>query len=297
MRELWPAILLAFPPMLYVGAVVLGSAPTASAAFAGLFVITFFLAVLSTLPDRRVRVGTTGAFILLAAVALGSSVAGRVGADVLAGVLLASPALLLSFAVLPEGTLALRLTALGLALLDGLALLAARGAVLLSALPLTGRSFLAAFVAANVDQVKGLIGLLSSAGGALPLRDTFDPVYIVLAGISAVGVLIPMLRPEDAWGAALPVEGNPPAGAGPSEATDLDPALAEELASRSQPEPPVGLPPGIPALVSGSVAAVGVVSLAFVAPTVPLLVLVVLLLAGLFAAIAASRRSHPSPPS
>ena len=298
MKEVWPATMLAFPPMLYVGAVVLGSAPTASPWFATLFVVTFLLAILSTFPDPRVRVGTTAALLLLALVAVGALVSGGVGADLIAGILLASPALLLSLALTPDAALSVRFMALALALLDGLELLAARLVVLLSPLAFTGRSFLAAFASVNVTQLQGLAGLLSSTGGPLPIRDTFDPVYVVLAGISAAGVLIPMLRPQTAAGVLLPTEDfrRPSTEEKPSESIEFEPSLAADLADRSLSEPPSsGFPPGLPPLVAGSVAAAGVIGLAFFAPGAALLVLVSGLLGSLAVAILVMRRAYPGP--
>jgi len=274
MREVWPSILLAFPVTLYVGAVVLESVPASDGLFSGMFVALFLLAVLAALPVEPLRLWAPVAQLVLTGVMLGALyLASGWGVELLAGSILASPALLVSYSVRP-GAPGWRLFGFALALTEGLGLLAVTQTLTAAGVVVTGREFVHEFISLFVTQGAGLYGLLASSGGALPLRDFFDPDYVVLAAIAAAGLLFTSLRPQTAWGELLPAPGGtpspPPIVGAPS---DVGPELAAVLADRSSPEPAEDLPPGLPSLLGGGIAAALMVGVAFFSPGITLVML------------------------
>ncbi|MCI4352731.1 MAG: hypothetical protein L3K14_05005 [Thermoplasmata archaeon] len=292
MKEFWPSVLLTFPVTVYVGAVVLGSVPSSDPAFTGTFVVMLILAILSTLPFEPIHLGATAgllgfSFAVLALLYLLPAT----GVEVLAGSLLAVPALLVSYAVRP-GPLGWRLMAFAVALTEGLALLATDVAMTSAQATFAGGEFIREFGSLNVTQVEGLGGLLASSGGSLPLRDVFDPVYVVLAGIAVAGILIPVLRPQTAWDEPLPTAAAPPVTRErTTREVDLGAAFAAVLEERSSPEPASGvIPPGLPPLLVGSAAAGLVVAVAFLTPGLTLPLLVAGIVVALAATIALVRR-------
>ncbi|MCI4347313.1 MAG: hypothetical protein L3J97_01675 [Thermoplasmata archaeon] len=295
MREFWPSMLLTFPVTVYVGAVVLGVVPSSDTTFTGTFVAMLFLAILSTLPSESIHLGATvGLLGLSVSVIAVLYLAPAIGVELLAGSLLALPALLVSYAVRP-GPLGWRLVAFGVALTEGLALLATEVALTAAKVVVAGDQFVREFVFLNVTQLRGIEGLLASSGGALPLRDVFDPVFVVLAAIAAAGLLIPALRPQTAWDNPLPTAGDPPAwGEVKAREVDLGGALAAALEERSSPEPASrGLPPGFSPLLCGSVAAVLLVAVAFLSPGLTFPLLVAGIIPALAATLALMRRPIP----
>lgn len=272
MKDVWPSMLFAFPLALYVGIKVAAAVPGPLGAFPAMFGLMFVLAVISAVPNERLSLWSSVievAATLSILVALYFDVG--YGVQLLAGTLLAAPVLLLSYAVRP-GPLGGRLFAFALALTVGLGLLATLEALTTASVVVAGGEFVREFVYLNVTQAQGLYGLLSATPGALPLRDLFDPDYVVLAAIAIIGFLFATLRPQTAWGDDLPAAGASIPDAGEEGApADLPPDLVSALVARSIPEPAVGVPPGMPALLGACVAAVLVVAAAFASPTTTLM--------------------------
>lgn len=292
MKEVWPSMILAFPAALYVGGFVLGSVAPGDLAFSGMFVVMALLAVVSTFPYEPIRLwASIGLFASIGVTLLALFLAMGTGVDLLAGSLLASPVLLVSYSVRP-GSLGWRLMAFAVALTEGLGLLASDTALTAPGIVVSGAAFVHEFVALNLTQATGLGGLLMSTGGALPLRDFFDPVFVILASIAAAGILIPALRPQTAWGEALPAAGAP-SSLSPTtgEAVVLDPDIEAALEDRSEPGSATqGLPPGFSSLIYGSAAAALVVGVATVDPGLSLGTLVAVVVTAFGASMALLRR-------
>ncbi len=297
MREVWPSMVLAFPVAIYAGAKVLGSAPASQAGFAGMFVVMLILAILSAFPYERVLLWAAGAQLFATAFILGALYfALGFGVQLLAGSLLAAPALLVGYSVRP-GPLGWRLFAFAFALAIGLGLLAADQGLTSSGVVVSAGELIREFISLNITQALGLYGLLASTGGVIPLRDFFDPDFIVLAAIAGAGLLFTSLRPQTAWGDLLPSAGAMTSFLAMEEApVDLGPDLASTLEGRSAPEPASGIPPGVPGLLGGCLAAVLAIAAAFVSPGVTLLLIATGVVAALGFTIAVMRRTLPAHP-
>ena len=297
MKELWPSILFAFPVTIYIGVKVLASVPGTQAAFGGMFVLMFLLAVMSAVPNERLLLWSSIAQLLATLTILaGLYFALDFGVQLLAGSLLAAPALLVSYAMRP-GPPGGRLFSIALALTVGLGLLATLEALVTSNVVVSAGEFVREFIFLNVTQAQGVYALLSSTTSSLPLRDFFDPDYVVLAGIAIVGFLITSLRPQTAWGDDLPAAGVAIPDASALEVpVDLGLEIEAALVDRSLPEPAVGVPPGMPALFGGCVAAVLVVVAAFGTPGITLLLVSLGVALSLAFTLAVMRRTLPATP-
>jgi len=296
MKEVWPSLLLAFPVTLYIGVVVLGSLPSTEGVFGGMFVVMLLLAVLSALPFEPIHLWASVVLLGSTIVVLGALyLATGFGIELLAGSLLASPALLMGYATRPGG-LGWRLLAFAVALTEGIGMLSAARALTTAVVPVTGAEFIREFVSLNITQITGLQGLLMSSGAPLPLRDFFDPVYVILAAIATAGILFTSLRPQTAWGEPLPAAGaTSPASEVVHPPFDLGPDLEAALLERSSPQPAFGgWPPGVLALLGGCGAAVLVVAAAFLDPGLTLGLLAVGIVVGLASTIVVMRRPLPT---
>jgi hypothetical protein len=295
MKEVWPSMLLAFPFTVYVGARVLGAVSASQGAFWGMFVTMFVLSVLSVVPNERLFEWTS-VVELIATIGIVGGLYFDInfGSQLLAGGLLASPALLVGFSVRP-GPLGGKLFAFALALTDGLGLLATVVALTNAGVAVSGGEFTREFIYLNVTQGQGLYALLASTTGSLPLMNFFDPDYVVLAAIAAAGLLLASLRPQTAWGDLLPAAGTGSTDTSREETPmDVGPELIAALSDRSLPEPAAGVPPGIPALLGGCVAAAFVVVAAYASPKATLLLIVIGILVTLGFTIAVMRRAARS---
>jgi hypothetical protein len=260
-----------------------------------MFILMFILAVLSAVADERLLFWSSiGQLVATVSIVGTLYFAIGFGVQLLAGSLLAAPALLVAYAVRP-GPLGGRLFAFALALTVGLGLLATLEALTNAGVVVAGGEYVREFIYLNVTQAQGLYAVLTATTGTLPLRDFFDPDYVVLAAFAIVGFLFTSLRPQTAWGDNLPAAGDsPPAPSEEEVPVDVSPDLAAALADRSVPEPAVGVPPGMPALLGGCLAAVLVVAAAFVSPGTTLLLVSLGVVLSLGFTIGVMRRTLPS---
>jgi hypothetical protein len=298
MKEVWPSILFAFPFTVYVGVKVLGSVPGSDAGFGGMFVTMFLLAVLAAVPNDRLLLWASGAQMAATlSILLALYFAFDFGVDLLAGSLLAAPALLMSYSVRP-GPLGWRLLGFALALTIGLTALATNFALTGGHVVVTGGEFVREFVFLIITQIQGIYAILTGVAGSLPLRDFFDPDYVVFGAIAVAGLLLTSLRPQTAWGDLLPAAGSPgEAGPDPDAALpDLGPDLSAALAGRSWPEPAPPVPPGVPALLGGCMAALLAVAAAYVNPGATLVLIASGIVVFFGFTIAVMRRTLPARP-
>lgn len=297
MREPILAALFAFPVAIYVGVVTLASVAGGNPVFLGTFALTFALSVATVVQRGRVRSTATTALIAVGLASAGALVLGVGGVDLYAGLLVAVPGLLVAYAVQPDLPVGWRIFALALALGTGLALLATRAALLAADLPATGPNFLGTFGTVVYAQASGLYALLQGTAASLPLRDLYDPAFILLGAVAAVGVFVPVLRPTTAWDEPLPTDlerARWSPDAGEEGAAELGPSLASALEHRSIPESPAGgLPPGVVALAVATVAAGLVVALEFELPQWTLIAVAAGVMAALLAACLATSSGRP----
>lgn len=297
MKEVWPSMVFAFPVGIYAGASVLAAVPASQSAFSGMFVAMLILAVLSAFPYESIQRWTAVTELVAAVLIVGALYfALDFGVQLLAGSLLAVPALLVGYSVRP-GPLGWRLFAFGLALTVGLGLLAAAQGIVTAGAVLSAGAFIHEFFSLLGAQAMGLYGVLTATGGTLPLRDFFDPDFVLLSSLAAAALLFTSLRPQSAWGELLPAAGTMPSPL-PNEYApeEIGPEAANALAGRSLPEPAASLPPGVPGLVGGCLAAVIAVVAAFAVPGIALLLIAVGVVAALAFSIAVMRRTLPHQP-
>lgn len=296
MREVWPGLFLAFPLAIYVGAVTVASVPSSEDLLTAMFVVLLGLALVAAVPEERLHTASSVALLGVTAGVVGVLFAApAIGVDLLAASLLATPALILTYCVRP-GSLGWRLFGFGVALTDGVGLLAADGALNAVGTPISGAGFVREFVSLNVVQLEGLAGVLNSTGGLLPLRDFFDPIFVVLAAVAAVGLFVPSLRPQSAWGEMFSTafsSAPPPSSEGPI--LGLGAALETALRQRSVPQPALtGVAPGLLPLVGGCGVGALLVVLAFLSPGASLVLVTVGILLALSVTIAVMRRPLPA---
>ncbi len=248
-------------------------------------------------------------FALLTVVALAagfSSPGGSWFIDFSAGVLLGSPFLLGSWAWTPGRSSPARLMGLGLALLEGIMLLAALRLITANGEVENASYLFFNYTAANLYQVCGLAGFLNvvPSGGVcpsnltrLPLRDLVDPVFDLLAGTALLGVLVPVLSPRTARGIVGDAESYDEFEASSRVRADLalSPEMMRGLAARTPPRPAPGpAPPGVGALLLSAVIVLLFVGAAVSAPSALLLPTMLLLLVSLGTVLYVGRLSSPA---
>lgn len=287
------SLFLVAPVFLYLGwNLLVGFDGWDAASVAGFVVIPLLLAVgiiplWGPLLELLGFLGLTGAVIL----AVMASPGGGAGVDFAAGVLLGSPILLGTWAWTPRRTAPGRLIGLGLALLEGIILLAALRLLQANGQVENSYGLFYNYTLANLLQVCGIAGYLNAVPNGcpqsltfLPLRDLVDPVFVLLAGLALLGVLVPALSPRTGEGAP-----------GHAESADefdqsglaggslpLAPEMARGLARRTPPRPAPGLaPPGTGALVVATLIVLGFVVVAVNTPTDLLLPTMLLLVTAL----------------
>lgn len=220
------------------------------------------------------------------------------GYDFAAGLLLASPFLLGVWAWGPGRTAPARLVGLGIALTEGLILLAALASIRANGGVENSLNLFSWYTEVNVQQLCGLANLLSVAPGGcpsltvFPLRDIVDPVFVFLAGVAFLGCLMPVLTPRTARGDVGDAESWDEFESTSQVPADL-PVTAEMmrgLALRTPPRSSPGLlPPGAGALLSASFFTLLFIGVAIQASSLLLLPTVVLVLGTLVAVIALDR--------
>jgi hypothetical protein len=203
---------------------------------------------------------------------------GAAGPEITAGVIIGIPWIVVGYVARPEEPLVIRFIAYGGAVTWGL-LLIADGQQLSG---LSGASAATQFVngffsiAGQQGQVFG--GLLSgSPSPPLPLNHVFDAGYAVLTGVSLVGLLLVLARPQTGTQTPLPVavrsfresEGDREL---PTTYGFTSPQL-EVFRERSSSEPPLlTWPPGLEPVFYGAVATGLFLTMAYFAPTWAVLV-------------------------
>lgn len=227
---------------------------------------------------------------VIATLGTATNALGSGGYDFAAGLLLASPFLLGSWAWTPRKTPAARIVGLGVGLLEGIILLAALASIRAQGLPETSYNLFGWYTQVNVLQVCGLSGVLNVAPSwctsttAFPLRDIVDPTFTLLAGIAFLGALVPALTPRTARmyvGSAESWEDFTPASQG-RPGLALNPEMARGLARRTLPRTsPSLIPPGAAALLTTALICLVFVGVAINAPDMVLAPTLFLLLATL----------------
>jgi hypothetical protein len=236
--------------------------------------------------------------IVLAALSVG--LAGGMGLDVSAGMLLASPFLLESWIWQAEGSPGWRIVALQFAFLDGVILVAALNSLAASSYPVNSTYLVAAYGEVNVQQAQALYGILTGGTvGTLPLQSAMDPVFIVLGGFALLGVFAPLLQPQTGRGSSLPIE----SAEGTSTIVAYSPEMEmirEEtrrlfvLRTVSRP-PPFSNLPGLTALFAAGALTFVFVYASLLWPNAALLPSLVILAGVLVAVIAMARSSLRKP--
>jgi hypothetical protein len=313
-RDQWIALVLVAPAFLYLAVRLISGYQGWDAASGFGFILIPLLLAIGLYPIWGALIELSG-FLLLGVIATLATLTGALGTtgfDLAAGVLLASPFLLGLWAWGPNRSAPARLIGLGVALLEGIILLATLASI--SANPPyqeNATGLFSWYTQVNIEQLCGLAGLLASAPGScavtsqFPLRDLVDPLFVFLAGVAFLGALLPVLVPRTARG----VEGDAE-GWDEFEATSRPPPdlmLTEEmvrgLSLRTPPaSSPDLLPPGALALLGATVLALLFVLVAIDdAPLVllPMIVVVIGALGAILASdrpVSAQRRRLPSAP-
>jgi hypothetical protein len=247
-------VLLTAPAFLYLGALLLsrftGWTAVVSAAFF-LMLVSNFTTFLPAPWGRYFQVGllglSIGTALLLLLPGAGSV---ELAAELAAGYLLGSPFLLIGWVCTSDRGPGRTFVTLQLALVDALTMLAALAALQAGGYPTDAVHLIAAYVQVLFVQANGLLGLLTGAGGPLPLRDVLDTTFLLLVGLAVLGSLVPLLEPRTGRDSPLPLEeaGTPVEVPTllPGDWLPLRPELREILAHRSQPRPPsFGRHPGL----------------------------------------------------
>jgi len=290
-----PALLIGFVPFLYVAAKIVPALPPweipgTIAAFAG----TVALAVYYLWGRWYARVvapfGFLGLLLLFLVTASDPSILYGVAAEVTVGVLLAGPlAVLLVFAAADRGPGA-RIVGLQLALLQGLAMLAAQLYVSGSNLSMTSGRLVTGYLDSIHLQISGLETLIAAGSpGPLPLAAVNDATFVALAGFAILFSIVSIIRPVTGREVDLPVAPGAAPG-GPATGEDvpgLPPSFRAALASRSTVEgPPRGEFPGLLALATGIAAALAFLALIYTVPSWTLLLTGVASMGGISAVVA-----------
>lgn len=264
-RDQLLALVLVAPAFLYLGGLLLSGYQGWDAASEFGFLLVPLLLAVGLYPVWGALLEFVG-FIVLGLVATAATLTGSLGTtgyDLAAGILLASPFLLGLWAWGPGRSAAGRLLGLGVALAEGIILLATLASI--HANPPYQENAIGLFswyTQVNIEQVCGLANLLASAPGVcaitnqFPLRDIVDPVFVFLGGVAFLGSLMPALVPRTARGDPGDAEGWEEFAATspvPPEVVLTD-EMVRGLALRTPPESsPDLLPPGAAALLGATV--------------------------------------------
>jgi hypothetical protein len=213
---------------------------------------------------------------------------GDLASQLTAGVLVGLPFLVSALAWRERPGLAHRTVALALAITVGTALLAARVTVLDSTGVPSATSFVQAFFTSNLNQLEGLAAIAAGLGGPnLPLRAGFDANFAGLCAFAVGGVLLLALRPRTGSEEKLPIAARIEFARVRPDVDRLLPFSEPQrraFESRSTTQPPTGAwPPGLDAIVLGSLVGCGFLGVACATPLYAPLVLA----AGVVAALAA----------
>lgn len=267
MRLRWLSLVLVLPLFGYLGYRLISAFRGWDAITVVTFAVLVVFNVSQMVPWRGRWVSLSGIWsvvVLILLVGLSLGLAGGVGLDIAAAMLLASPFLLESWIWQGDSNPGRALLALQFAFLDGVMIVAALDTLSASGVPATSGPLIYSFGAVNVEQLRGLYNLLVGLPvGALPLQSAMDAAFVVLGGVALLGVFVPLLEPQTGSGYALPIGD---ADRGPvtvAYSPELEMARGETLAllrRRSAPRPPpYSKLPGIWALVAS-----GTVTLLFV---------------------------------
>lgn len=207
-------LLLLLAPFLYVAALLLPAFPGDEVAVLAAFAVCGFAAALSASPYAPLRAARTAVLIVLVVVVVATAADPRlstgVGDELLSGLFLGVPIIAAVVAWRSEESLGVRLTAFGFALTWGVVLLATREHLVNGGSAINGPAFTSTFYQVNASQVTGLIGLLNGSGfTVLPIHDLFDGVYASLIGLSVLGILLDLVRPQTGLERALPIAVRP----------------------------------------------------------------------------------------
>jgi hypothetical protein len=276
MNERPVAAVLALLPFAYVAAVVLPSFPAQDLGVGFAFVMSVVIGILSAMPSPRAQeIGAwvgIGLAIIIGVTFSEIQMFGDLGAQLAAGVLLGMPWIAVAYVWRPGEQVRNRFIALGLGLLLGTLLLAAAQTLSASTSAFTAPGYVQAFYFLNLTQVEGILGLLTGAGGLpLPLHTFFDPIFVALGGVSVLGLLLVMLRPQTGRDQFLPITLNPRWRAGTIADLPGSYGFAEVqqavFRDRTVSEPPGSAwPPGLISVVIAAVTTSVFVALAFLTP-------------------------------
>jgi hypothetical protein len=244
--------------------------------------------------------GLWGLIVIVVLAALSIGLAGGIGLDISAGMLLASPFLLESWIWQNEGSPGWRIVALQFAFLDGVILVAALNSLSASNMPVNSTYLVAAYGNVNVQQVQGLYNILTGGPvGVLPLQNAMDPIFIVLGGLALLGVFAPLLQPKTGLGENLPIESAQGGVAVVAYSPEMEMERAETrrlfMARTSSKPPPYSNLPGLTALIASGTVTIVFVYASLQWPTSALFPALVLLAAVLVAVIAMARSSLATP--
>jgi hypothetical protein len=262
-----------------------------------------FLNIVQLLPWKGTWVSLSGLWslvVMIVLAALSVGLAGGVGLDVSAGMLLASPFLLESWIWQAEGSPGWRIVALQFAFLDGVILVAALNSLSASGYTVNSTYLVAAYGEVNVQQFQGLWAILTGGNvGVLPLQNAMDPMFVVLGGFALLGVFAPLLQPQTGRGRTLPIGSAEGGEAIVAYSPDMEMVREETrrlfvLRSPSRP-PPFSNLPGLTALFASGVVTFMFVYASLLWPTMSLLPSFVILAGVLVALIAMARSSLRTP--
>ena len=295
--------LLLVPPYLYLAASLLPRFAQSDLAVAPGFLLTLLVAGLGAAHARVLRLASIGlGTTLVGAAALtlgGPGAIGASGADLVSGMLVGVPFVLVAVAGRAGEALPVRLLSFGGAASFGILLLASGATLAAGSTAVTGSSFLRAFGAVNADQLIGIAGLVGGAGSTyLPAHDLFDPIYAALFAPAVIGLLLTFLDPVTGGGEPLPVTWEAPAGpVVVSPGHGFTPAQVAALRAASRPLPPTTPgPPGLDALLVAAGATGVFVAVGFAVPFSALLATILVLAgASIALAVVARRPQRPVP--
>jgi hypothetical protein len=188
-------------PILYVTAEVLPTFPTGAVGVVGAFAASLVIAALSSLPGTPAR--DLGAWVgialslFFALTVWEPAVFGDTPAALAVGVLLGLPWIAWVYVWRDREPLPNRLVAYAFTLTLGILLLATLATIRDTGSSITPDSFVSGFYSLNLVQLQGIATLLTGGSSAqLPAHDLFDPAYAALVGVSAVGIVLLLLRPR-----------------------------------------------------------------------------------------------------
>jgi hypothetical protein len=299
MKERLVATGLCALPFLYVAALVLSLVPLVDFGVYLAFGLALAITALLGWGTPAAQLSAVALDVVLAVLVGGALAAyawdGAFAGELTAGVLVGLPFLVSAMSWRPASGLAHRSVALGVAVVLGTGLLAAREAVLGLTTSPTPTAIVQAFFPANAAQLSGLAAV---AGGlpepSLPLRAAFDPVFVALGALAAGGIVLLALRPRSGSEEPLPVA---PLLPGPARANadrliPFSDAQLRTFGERSTVEPPTGAwPPGLASVFLAAVATTGFLAAVFAVPLYASLGLVLALVGLLLALGAVTLRS------